>query len=87
MGQSEQYRSDLAREKVAHQRTQDKLLEALQRVAELEAGAGLRIHCEDCGELLTEKGALRLYIGVPDKNGNFEGTKKHVCHKCVGGLG
>lgn len=82
MGRTNQYSTDLARERVTHRRTQDKLIAALQRVAELEAAAGLKVYCKTCGKMLTQPGVLLLRIGVPDENGKFEGVKEHVCDQC-----
>lgn len=81
-GDEPRYRSDLARERSAHRRTQDKLLEAEKRIAVLEAAAGFVVKCESCAKPLTKPGVLRLRIGVPDENGKFEGVKEHLCDKC-----
>lgn len=48
-------------------------------------GPGLDVSCADCGKPLKEPGALRVYIGIPDAKGDFEGRKDHVCADCEKG--
>ena len=59
------------------------LPELLAEIEQLRKEHGLRVICNGCGKLLTEPGALRLYIGIPAKDGRFMGRKEHICRECV----
>jgi len=61
---------------------QVELVKARQRILELESNSGLHIKCGNCGKPITKPGALLVYIGPPDKDGNFTGHKEHVCLEC-----
>jgi len=47
-----------------------------------ELKVGLHIKCGNCGKPITKPGALLVYIGPPDKDGNFTGHKEHACLEC-----
>ena len=63
-----------------------KLWDSLPALFKAAEDGGLHVVCADCGKPLKEPGALRLYIGIPDAKGDFEGRKDHVCADCEAGI-